>query len=264
MMIVKVGGGTSLNKQGIVEDIKNLEQSVIFVHGASVQRDQLAEQLNEPTKTLTSPSGMTSVYTDQRAVEILTMAYAGLVNKQWVQAFQNGGVNALGLSGVDGKIWQGERKKHLIAVENSKQKLISDTYTGKVTQTNADLLSLLSQQGYLPVITQPAFSSDGHLINTDNDRNLAVLARDLKASEIVVLFEAPGLLTDINNPSTKVDTINHAELDNYLQYAKSTMKKKVLGAKEAFANGVTKIYWGDSRVENPIRNALQGNGTIIQ
>lgn len=263
MILIKVGGGTNLNTVGIIEDIKALDQKVIFVHGASVQRDQVARQMGVPTKMISSPSSMKSVWTDKQALDILVMAYAGLVNKNWVSQFQAVGINAVGLSGADGRLLEGIRKKHLISVEDGKQKLISDTFTGKVTSANTTLLKLLIDGNYLPVVTQPAISDEGELINTDNDRNLAVIAGDIGIKEIVVLFEAPGLLTDINDPQSKVSQISHKDLDKYMTYAQGTMKKKLLGAQEAFSRGVNRIYWGDSRVDNPITNALAGKGTVI-
>lgn len=263
MILIKVGGGTALNTTGIVQDIKHLNDRVVFVHGASVQRDQLASRLGHPTRTITSPSGQVSVLTDRPALDILVMAYAGLANKTWVAAFQSQGVNAVGLSGADGRLLQGSRKTHLIAFQKGKQKLISGTFTGKVTTVNAGLIKLLLNHGYTPVITQPALSESGELINTDNDRNLAVIAQALGIKKMVILFEAPGLLKDVTDPSSLVSHINADSISDFQQYAQGTMKKKLLGAREAFQAGVTKIYWGDSRTLHPVKQVLAGKGTII-
>ena len=263
MLIVKIGGGMAINKNTIAKDIKSLKQKVVFVHGGRIQADKLAQKLGHPTQRITSPSGMTSTYTDSQALDILTMTYAGLLNKQWVAAFQSAGINAVGLSGADGRIWQGNRKQHLIAIGNNKQKLISNTFTGKVTRVNVDLINILLKSKYLPVITQPAITRNGELINTDNDRNLAVMAGALKVKTLVVLFEAPGLLKDPSDPSTLISKINKKELKKIMVHAQGTMKKKVLGAIEAFENGVAAIYWGDARIKNPVSSALAGKGTII-
>lgn len=263
MLIIKVGGGTAINRTGIAQDIKKLKQPVVFVHGGRRQTDELAEKLGTPTKRITSPSGLESVLTDRKALELMLMAYSGLINKQWIEVFQHAGLNAIGLSGADGQLWQGRRKQHLVAQIGKREKLISDTWTGKVETVNTKLIKLLLVNGYLPVITQPAISDQGELINTDNDRNLAVMAKALQVKKIVVLFEAPGMLKNPHNPNSLIKAIKKAELENFMPYAQGTMKKKLLGAIEAFKVGVKTIYWGDSRIENPIKNALAGKGTII-
>lgn len=262
MLLVKVGGGNA-NKLAIARDLKNLGEQFIFVHGGRAQADSVAEKFGQPTKRIVSPSGMTSVLTDQTALDLLTMVYAGLLNTQWVAAFQAAGLNAVGLSGVDGRLWRAERKRQIISVENGRQKLITDTFTGKLSGINSDFLELLLERSYVPVLTQPALGSEGELLNTDNDRNLAFMAGALGVKKLVILFEAPGLLRDVTNPQSIMTEIAHQDLESTLPYASGGMKKKILGAIEAFKNGVEEIYWGDSRIEQAVSAALQGRGTKI-
>lgn len=264
MIIVKVGGGNAIKKDVIVKDIKSLDERVVFVHGGRIQTDKVAKKLGLQTKRITSPSGMVSVFTDRQALEVLTMVYAGLLNKQWVSAFQKVGVNAIGLSGADGRLWLGKRKKHLLSIEGGKTKLVKGTFTGRVERVNRQLIKLLTRNGYLPVITQPAISSDGRLINSDNDRNIAVMAAALRVKKLVVLFEASGFLKDPRNEASIIRKISKKELVSLMKYARGTMKKKVLGAIEAFEHGVKTVYWGDGRIKEPIKNALAGKGTTIQ
>jgi len=273
MLLIKIGGGQGTNFELISQDIarikKNSLEQIIFVHGANAARDQLADQLGKPTKRIISPSGVTSVHTDEKAIEILTMAYAGLINKRWVSHFIKNSTKAIGLSGIDGQLLVGQRKKVLISQEGntlsgtSKKVLIRNTYTGRVSQVNTDLLNLLLSAGYMPVITQPATTADGVMINTDNDLNSALIASQMNVEKMVVLFEASGMMRDINDPGSLIRRIAKDELPEIIRYAQGTMKKKVLGAIEALDNGVKEIYWGDSRIKNPISSALAGNGTVI-
>jgi [amino group carrier protein]-L-2-aminoadipate 6-kinase len=267
MLLIKIGGGQDTNYQAISHDIANIShdsnEQIIFVHGANGPRDQLAEDLGVPTKRIVSPSGMTSVHTDERAIEVLTMAYAGLINKRWVSHFIRNNIKAVGLSGIDGQLLVGQRKKVLISQVGDKKVLIRNTYTGRVNKVNTNLLNILLNSGYLPVITQPAVTEDGTMINTDNDLNSALIASEMKADKMVMLFEAPGMMRDINDKNSIIRRISRDELPEIIQYAKGTMKKKVLGAMEALDNGVGEIYWGDSRIKDPISNALSGNGTTI-
>ncbi|MCH7730288.1 [LysW]-aminoadipate kinase [Patescibacteria group bacterium] len=266
MLIVKVGGGKNINWGYISEDLTSLikKEEVVLVHGASSRRDQVAKKLGVPTRYVNSPSGYKGVYTDKKALEILSMVYAGLVNKSIVARLQKAGINAVGLSGVDGRIWEGKRKTNILSQENGKTKLIKNTFTGKVETVNTNLINLLIDNGYLPVITQPAISSDGELINTDNDRNIAVMAGALRVKKLVVLFEAPGFLKEPSDESSLLRKISKKDLPSLMRYAKGTMKKKVLGAIEAFEHGVKTVYWSDGRIKEPIRNALAGKGTMIK
>jgi [amino group carrier protein]-L-2-aminoadipate/L-glutamate 6-kinase len=265
MILIKIGGGSQLNLPAIAQDIKelSLKEQIVVVHGANAERDKLAKKLGRATRYLTSPSGHQGVYTDQQAIDVMLMAYSGLVNKKIVALFRSNGINALGLSGIDGGLWQGERKKHLYSVENGKTKLITDTFTGKVTQVNANLIHLLLDNQYLPVITQAAISEGGEIINTDNDRNIAVMVKSLKIKTVISLFEAPGLLRKYPDERSLIKTINKKKLDDYLPYCQGRMKKKLMGAKEAFTAGLKKMYWADGRIEQPILKTLDGQGTII-
>ena len=98
MILLKVGGGASINLEGIASDLAELHEPAVVVHGANACRDELSHRLSLPKRTVTSESGVESVFTDPDALDVLTMAYAGLVNKRFVSLCQQKGVNAIGLS----------------------------------------------------------------------------------------------------------------------------------------------------------------------
>lgn len=265
MIIIKAGGGKSINWNYIAEDLATLtkREQVVLVHGAGATRDEIAEKMDAPTKTITSPSGITSVYTDKKALEIFLMVYAGLVNKTVVATLLRHGVNAVGITGVDGKLWQAKRKADVLVTEGSKTKLLRDNLTGRVEKVNTELIIHLLNGGYTPVIAPPAISYEGDIVNTDNDWAVAVMAGQLGVKKVVYLFEAPGLLRDVSDPASIISGVSRGQLDEYMQFAQGRMKKKILGAKKALESGVQTIYWGDGRIRNPIINALKGKGTII-
>ncbi len=84
MYLIKAGGGKTINWEYIAEDIVEISKTekVVVIHGASAWRDEIAQKLNIPTKTITSPSGISSVYTDHHAIDVFLMVYAGLINKK--------------------------------------------------------------------------------------------------------------------------------------------------------------------------------------
>ena len=266
MLLIKIGGGKEINWEGICSDVVHLQKTekMMLVHGASVQRDEISARMTVPVKTVTSPSGISSVYTDQEALEIFLMAYPGLVNKQIVARLQRHGVNAVGLSGVDGRLWLAKSKKKILVKEGEKTKLMTGNLTGRVEEINIGLLNLLLGNGYLPVVCAPALSYENEIVNTDNDWAVAVMAKALGVKKLISLFEAPGLLKDPDDYSSLISFIDKRKIMDYMPFARLRMKKKILGAQKALEEGVEVIYWGDGRISNPLQAALNGHGTTIK
>ena len=105
MIVIKVGGGAGVDLDTVCSDVAALVQSgqqVVLVHGTSDAANELAERMGIPARTIQSPSGYVSRYTDPETLEVYTMAAAGKVNKHIGTKLQALGVNAVGLSGVDG------------------------------------------------------------------------------------------------------------------------------------------------------------------
>jgi acetylglutamate/LysW-gamma-L-alpha-aminoadipate kinase len=161
MLLIKAGGGKGINWEAVCRDVAEIQASrpVILVHGASTLRDEIAARLSVPVRTVMSPSGVTSVYTDAEAIEVFLMAYAGLANKRLVARLLRLGVKAVGLSGVDGRLWEAAAKKDLLVQAGGKTKLLRDNLTGRVEKINAPLLRLLVENGYVPVLCAPAITA---------------------------------------------------------------------------------------------------------
>ena len=102
----------------------------ILVHGGSAETNLLSEQLGKPPRMVTSVSGYESRYTDQETLEIFKMVYCGKMNKGIVERLQKLNVNAVGLSGLDGRLWEGKRKSTIRVIENGKKRVLRADYTG--------------------------------------------------------------------------------------------------------------------------------------
>ena len=266
MIIVKVGGGAGINYDALCADIAELwaaGRKLVLVHGGSHETNLLAERLGHPPRFVTSPSGYTSRYTDRETLEIFMMAYAGKVNKLIVERLQRLGVNAVGLSGLDGRLLEGKRKAAIRIVEDGKQKVLRDDWTGTVERVNAGLIATLLEGGYLPVVAPLASSAEGEAVNVDGDRAAAAVAAALGAETLLLLSNVPGLLRAFPDESTLIAQIERGAVEEYLPVAQGRMKKKVLGAAEALAGGVGRVVLGDARVAQPISRALAGQGTVI-
>lgn len=265
--VVKLGGTEGVDFSAICQDAAELLKAgrrLVFVHGGSAEANALGEALGAPPKFITSPSGYTSRYTDRKTLEIFLMAVNGKVNSLLTEQLQMLGVNAFGLCGLDGRLMVAERKESIQSVENGKRKIIRDDYTGKIETVNRDLLMVLLNGGYLPVIAPVAVSHKGEALNVDADRAAAMVAAALKAETLILLTAVPGLMERFPDESTVIAHLPQAKLSSALEMAQGRMKKKVLGAEEALQGGVRRVIIADGRVEQPISNALAGKGTVIE
>ncbi len=267
IIVVKVGGSAGVNYDLVCDDIAGLVKSgqrIVFVHGGSGETNALSEKLGKPPRILISPQGFTSRYTDAETMDIFAMAIAGKMNTRMVERLQRRGVNAIGLSGIDGRLLEGPRKASVRAVVDGRQVLVRDDYTGKVEKVNAPLLHLLLDAGYMPVVCPPAVSAEGEAINVDGDRAAAMIAAALSARQLIILSNVPGLLRNFPDESTLIPRIRYGELEQALSFAEGRMKKKVLGASEAIAGGVAQVVFADGRIAGCVRAAMAGAGTVIE
>jgi acetylglutamate/LysW-gamma-L-alpha-aminoadipate kinase len=267
IIVVKLGGTEGVDFSAICQDVAALEQKnyrLVLVHGGSAEANQLGEALNYPPRFIISPSGYTSRYTDRRTLEIFSMAVNGKVNTLLVEQLQGMGVNALGLSGLDGRLLLATRKSSIQSIEDGKRKIIRDDYTGKIETVAAGLLQTLLAGGYTPVIAPLAVSQQGEALNVDADRAAAMVAAALNAELLVLLTAVAGLLERFPDEDSLIRSLPKAHLPQALEMAQGRMKKKILGAEEALTGGVKRVIIADGRVSHPIANAFAGHGTEIR
>jgi acetylglutamate/LysW-gamma-L-alpha-aminoadipate kinase len=266
MIVVKVGGGTSLNIDAVVADIVALRvkgTELLLVHGGAQTTNAVAEALGHPPEFVTSETGHVSRRTDRRTLEIFEMVYCGQLNKMWVEKLQTRGINAVGLSGLDGRVFEGTRKDTLRIRVDGRRMVLRDDWTGTVDKVNTELLQLLIGGGYFPVLTPPGSSTTGEAINVDGDRAAAMVAGAFNAEALVILTDQVGLLKKFPDESTLITAIPKGQADKFMAFAEGRMKKKVMGAVEAIEAGVGKVIFADGRVDQPITRALAGAGTHI-
>jgi acetylglutamate/LysW-gamma-L-alpha-aminoadipate kinase len=266
MIVVKVGGSEGIDLAAVCRDVTALIEEggeLILVHGGSAETNKIAEELGHPPRFVTSVSGYISRFTDRETLEIFEMVYCGKINKQVVEMLQSLGVNAVGLSGLDGRLLEGRRKESIRIRQGGRRLVLHGDHTGTVERVNTGLLRLLLSNGYLPVITPPAISYESEGINVDGDRAAAAIAEALEATDLVILSNVPGLLQDFPDEASIIPHIERARAEEAMAFAEGRMKKKVLGAVEALEAGVGRVIFADGRVEAPIHAALAGRGTVI-
>jgi acetylglutamate/LysW-gamma-L-alpha-aminoadipate kinase len=268
MLVVKIGGTSGVNFDAVIEDVAAhvaAGHKLAIVHGGSGETNAISEQLGHPPRFVTSPSGFTSRYTDRATLEIFAMVTTGKINTMIVERLQKLGVNALGLSGVDGRLMLAKRKDaiRIIDPDTGKQRMLRDDYTGKIETVNSGLLILLIENGYTPVVAPLALSHEGEAVNVDADRAAAMVAGALNADQLIILSNVPGLLRQFPDESTLIAHIAKDRVEQSLEFAEGRMKKKVLGASEALTLGVRQVVFADGRIEVPVAGALAGRGTVI-
>ena len=262
MLLIKIGGGKELNIKGIITDLAALNEKFIIVHGANALRDELAKNLNYEKRIVTSSSGYDSVFSDETTIDLAMMAYAGLKNKRIVELCQQNGINAVGLSGLDGKVIQGKRNSGIKVREGGKTLLLRD-FSGKPKSINKQLLEMLLGNGYIPVLSVPLIDENNFAINSENDDIIALLQTELKADKVISLIEAPGFLLDKNDPNSLVEKMSKVELEAMEQKVEGRMKRKILAIRKLFEGGDTTVIISDGRTEHPIVDSLNGKGTTI-
>jgi acetylglutamate/LysW-gamma-L-alpha-aminoadipate kinase len=268
MIVVKAGGSSGLDMSAICLDAAALVaegEQVILVHGGSNETNVISEQLGHPPRFVTSISGHVSRFTDRETLEIFAMVTAGRVNKLLVEQLQRLGINAFGLSGLDGRLLQAKRKSALRIVENGKRKVLRGDYSGIIEGVNTSLLQTLLTAGYVPVVAPLAVGHEGEALNVDGDRVAAAISSAMKAQVLIILTNVPGLLRSFPDESTLIPHIPAEQAQELLEcHAQGRMKKKMLGALEALNDGVKRVIIADGRENQPLQQALAGKGTVIE
>ncbi|MEO9277634.1 MAG: [LysW]-aminoadipate/[LysW]-glutamate kinase [Nitrososphaera sp.] len=264
MITIKIGGSVVDGLHpSTVSDIKKVseQEKLILVHGGGKEVTKISEALGKEQKFIVSPGGIKSRYTDKETAEIFTMVMSGKINKMIVGMLQKNGINAVGLSGVDGKIIQAERKKKLVVINEKGRKMIIDGgYTGKIKDVNASLIRSILDQDYVPVISPIALSEEFDFLNVDGDRAAAYVAGKMQSDKILFLTNVDGLLMD----NKLVKKLSLAEAKEILPKIGFGMEKKILAATEALDMGVKEALVANGQKENPISTAIaHDNCTVI-
>src|SRR5881397_265339 len=140
--VIKAGGSKGIDRDSVADLVADIARSdeIVLVHGASGETDKLAAALGHPQEKVVSPSGHESRRTDRRTLEIFAMAALGIENFHYVEKLQARGIDAIGLSGLSGRLLVAKRKD-VRAVRDGKTILLRDDYTGTVQAVNTPLLS---------------------------------------------------------------------------------------------------------------------------
>lgn len=271
LTVVKCGGSDTIDPDRVCADIAALRgtgESVLLAHGGAVDIGRLAGELGVPERTLLSPDGLASRYTDAALLDVVQLALAGRVKPRLLTALAAAGVPAVGLTGLDAGLLRARRKAARRAVDaDGRVRLVRDDRSGRITSVDPAAPRALLAAGLTPVLSPPATGEDGAPLNVDADRAAAAVAAALGADRLILLTAAPGLLRDVTDPATllaRYPLPADGPLDQRAVPAASAgMHRKLIAAREALRGGVPVVRIADGRPPAPLSAALAGAGTAL-
>ena len=260
IQVIKIGGGVLENeaqREAFLRQFAAIEGPKVLVHGGGRLATTMAERLGVETHMIDGRR-----VTDKETLDIVTMVYGGLVNKQVVAQLQTMGVNAIGMTGVDGG-W-------IKAVKRPIKNGIDYGYVGDVIEVNGAHLRTLLDNGLTPVIAPITYSEEGMLLNTNADtvasetavglvesRKLNVEGREANV-QLTFCFEKAGVLRNADDELSLIPRITRESYKQLLAegIVSGGMIPKIDNAFAAIKHGVQSV-----RITHA--NNLQG-GTIIE
>jgi len=255
LYIIKIGGNIvddEIKLQKLLKDFAAIEGNKILVHGGGKLATRLAEQMNVPQQLIDGRR-----ITDAETLKIVTMVYAGYINKNIVAQLQGKGCNAVGLCGADGNAVQAHKRNH---------PSIDYGFAGDVDEINVVLFQNLLQQGLCPVMAPITHDSKGQLLNTNADtiaQEIAKAMSEIYEVNLIYTFEKSGVLLNAEDDDSVIQKINAASYrelkEKKLVFA--GMIPKLDNAFQALSRGVKKVIIG--KAEN-IHELIRGEkGTTI-
>lgn len=256
LTIVKVGGAVvedEVQLTQLLKDFSAIEGRKLLVHGGGRKATKTAERLGIVTQMVNGRR-----VTDEQMLEVVTMVYGGLVNKNLVARLQANGVNAIGLTGADANVIRSYQRQPVM-VEG---KTIDYGYVGDVDRANGIILKRLVEAGITPVMAPLTHDGKGHILNTNADTIASETAKALAEYYDVTLifsFEKAGVLRNPDDDSSVISRISRADFEQYK--ADGTISGGMLPKIE---NAIKALEAGVSRVIITLATAIDGqHGTVI-
>ncbi len=251
--VVKIGGNVVDNPEALdhfVSDFSKLKGPKILVHGGGKEATRLSARLDIPTTMIDGRR-----VTTRETLDVVTMVYAGLINKRIVSALQSKGCNAIGLSGADGNIIPANRRP-ATPVDYG---FVGDIDAAKI---NTALLATLLDCGIVPVFCAIMHDGNGTLLNCNADSvasAVAVAASRIAPARLVFCFEKDGVLADVDNPGSLIESVTPQSYTTLREdgVVNKGMIPKIDNAFAAIAAGVESVTIKHSD------NLLNTRGTTI-
>jgi len=269
--VVKLSGKATENHDNLIslaEELALLHQvgiRICVVHGGGKQLTELATRMGIEQTIIDGRR-----VTDDATLEMAKMIFAGKINTDILSALRKRGIEAVGLSGVDGNIVHAERRppKEILNRETGVSAQVDFGHVGDVVKINARLLMVLLDQGYLPVISSLGADAEGTVFNINADTIAAEIAIQLQAEKLILLSDVDGIYLRAGEPETKLSQLTADQADALITDGSATggMIPKLQSISGLLRRGVHSAHI----ISGVNRNALlseiftdQGTGTMI-
>lgn len=237
LTVVKIGGNVIDDErklESFLSEFSTLPSPKILVHGGGKEASRLSSAMGIEPNMINGRR-----VTDKETLNIVTMVYAGLINKRIVSKLQSYGCNAIGLSGCDGNAIKATRR----APHPIDYGFVGDI---DIDDVNREFLATLLSAGTIPVICAIMHDGKGTLLNCNADTVASSVAKALSAdyeTDLIYCFELPGVLADINNPNSIVELITPSMRDSLVDSGviKGGMIPKIDNAIGAVEGGVKNV-----------------------
>lgn len=218
--VVKFSGKVTEDRQNLIslaEELALLHQvgiRICAVHGGGKQLSELAKQLGVQQIIIEGRR-----VTDDATLEMAKMIFGGKINTDILAALRHRGIEAVGLSGVDGNIVHAERRppKEILNRQTGLRDKVDFGHVGDVVQINARLLTVLLDHGYLPVISSLGADREGRIFNINADTIAAEIAVQLKAEKLILLSDVDGIYLTAGEKESKLSRLTAAEAGELIQ-----------------------------------------------
>ena len=269
--VVKLSGKVTENHDNLAslaEELALLHQVGIrltVVHGGGKQLSDLASKLGIQQTIIEGRR-----VTDDATLEMAKMIFAGKINTDILAALRQRGIEAVGLSGVDGNIVHAERRppKQITNRETGVSAQVDFGHVGDVVQINSRLLTVLLDTGYLPVISSLGADDDGMVFNINADTIAAEIAVQLQAEKLILLSDVDGIYLHAGDPETKLSRLTAAEADELVSSGTATggMIPKLQSIAALLRRGVHSAHIISGNKRNALLSEIftnEGTGTMI-
>lgn len=270
VFVIKLGGDVLADAEaldrvaGQLGLLSSLSIRIVVVHGGGPQASALLRRLgSEPVMV----AGRR--VTDDAALEVAKMVYAGVLNVNLLAALREHEVQAVGLSGVDAELITARRRPLVNVVDDTGvSREVDFGHVGDIDRVDSRVLVTLLEARFMPVVASLAGDGDGHVYNVNADTVAESLAVALKAQKLIFLTGAPGVLRDRSDPSTLVTFADPDDLEGLMASGSLAggMRPKVEACIRAATGGVERTHIIDGRAPDSILLEVftgAGCGTMI-
>ena len=269
--VVKLSGKVTENQENLTslaEELALLHQvgiRICVVHGGGKQLSELAKKLGVEQTIIEGRR-----VTDDATLEMAKMVFAGKINTDILAALRQRGIEAVGLSGVDGNIVHAKRRppKEVLNRETGVRDKVDFGHVGDVVQINVRLLTVLLDHGYLPVVSSLGADDEGMVFNINADTIAAEIAIQLQAEKLILLSDVEGLYLTPGDPQTKLSRLSAAEAGELISSgaASGGMIPKLQSITLLLERGVHSAHIISGNNRNALLSEIftdKGTGTMI-